>query len=130
MNETPDFYNRGALSQVAHKEQIMKGLYGDDIFKGGVGSGRKISLHYGANKLGNTESGKPVFASKEVSENKDFTKEDHQDAAEIHATHEEHQEERNQECTKNGNLKSAKSHSDKADFHKRLAEAHRKEAQK
>jgi hypothetical protein len=63
------------------KDHLMKAnniasLYGDQIEKGGVGSGRKI---------GKTKSGKDIYDRVSHSAHKDFSAQDHLDAAKIHS---------------------------------------------
>lgn len=72
MENLPDFYNRGELSQRAHREQIMKGLYGDDIFKAEGSKGGKI--------IGHTQSGKPIYENADHPSHQDFSDQDHIDA--------------------------------------------------
>lgn len=56
--------------------QISKSYSSEELEKGGVGSGRKIGI---------TKSGKDIFSHQDPSEYKDFTRQDHEDAAYIHS---------------------------------------------
>ena len=73
-----DFYDRD-LVRTAGRENIMKGLYGDDIFKAEGDRGGKI--------VGHTKSGKPTYPHSAHQDHKNFTKQDHLDAAELHGEH-------------------------------------------
>lgn len=67
---------KGIISEELHAKAIeqLDGL----LEKGGEGSrGGKI--------IGHTKSGKPVYAGKKASENKDFTAQDHKDASDLHS---------------------------------------------
>lgn len=70
-----DFYDRD-LVRKAHQEQLMKGLYGNDIFKAEGSRGGKV--------IGHTKTGKPIYENKHPRDYKDFSSTDHSDAGKIH----------------------------------------------
>lgn len=92
---------------------IMK-MFGRDIIKGGVGSGRKI---------GTTRSGKDIYDTFEHPEHKDFDKKDHEDAENKHSliasmTRRTGSENKKGELLKRV-IKNAKIHEDNADLHRK-----------